>query len=100
MIWKRVPFALGFILGLVVFLIANYYDYQRMFGTFCDDCFLTFGVPYRMYGTGGFVGVTRYFRGGIAADLFVAIVFSIGLAQIFSWMSKCFLKGIEVVRAS
>jgi hypothetical protein len=46
-----------------------------------------------MYGEGGYVGVTRYFWSGIAADSFVAIVFSIGLAQIFSSVSMYFLKG-------
>ena len=93
MIWKRIPFALGLILGLVLFLITNYYDYQRMLHSTCYDCFLTFGVPFRMYGEGGYVGVTRYFWSGIAADSFVAIVFSIGLAQIFSSVSMYFLKG-------
>lgn len=82
MIEKRIAFVAGFVLGIVLFLITNYQDYQKMLASTCDDCFLSFGIPFRIYGTGGFVGITRYFWSGIAADLFVALVFSVGLGYL------------------
>ena len=88
MIRNRIASALGFILGLGLFLIANYYDYEKMARATCADCFLTFGVPFTMYGSGGFVTVTRYFWSGITADLFTAFVFSVGLSCIANRLSR------------
>jgi hypothetical protein len=88
MIRNRIASASGFILGLGLFLIANYYDYEKMARGGCADCFLTFGVPFTMYGSGGFVTVSHYFWSGITADLFVAFVFSVGLGCIFNRLAK------------
>ena len=89
---QREAFTLGFIPGLGLFLVTNFYDYTKMVRATCADCFLTFGVPFTMYGSGGFFTVTQYFWSGLAADSFAALVFSTGLGCIFSRLSTLLKK--------
>ena len=69
---------------MILFVVVNYYDYQdqKMEVAHCFDCFLSFGVPFKMYSSGGFGGITRFLWLGIIADLLTGLVFSIGLGYI------------------
>jgi hypothetical protein len=74
---------IGFLCGLLLCTGVNYFDYQGTYSEpWCFDCFLSFGVPFKMWGTGGFVGITKFHWGGLIANIFVWIVFSFGLSYI------------------
>ena len=52
-------FEIGVSLGLVLFFLANGYSYYQMkWNTLCFDCFLSFGVPFHWYSSGGYFGTT------------------------------------------
>jgi hypothetical protein len=86
--------AIGFLLGLLLCGLVNFADYQSVYYSlpFCLDCFLSFGVPFTMCGTGGFATVTKFFWGGLTANIFVWFVFSFGLAQLSSNIVNRFRK--------
>lgn len=76
---------LGFCSGLLLFLLANYYNYkdnQKSLAR-CDDCSLSFGVPFEMYRMDGFAGISHYFWTELVANLFAGLVFSMGLGTLF-----------------
>ena len=60
-------------IALSVFTIANYYSYVRMGSSFCDDCFISFGFPFRLWEEGGYVGVKRILWSGLIADFYLAL---------------------------
>jgi hypothetical protein len=61
----------------LLFIAANYYSYIRMGYGFCDDCFITFGFPFELWGEGGFVTVRRILWSGLIANVSIAVFASI-----------------------
>jgi hypothetical protein len=51
--------------------------------TICFDCYYSYGVPFKMWGSGGFVGITEIFWFGLIANILIGIIFSIGLGSVF-----------------
>jgi hypothetical protein len=79
---------IGFFCGVILVIGANLYDDSNMDGSFCFDCFVSYGFPFRMWGTGGLVGITKIFWLGLIADILIGIIFSIGLGCVFQIVGK------------
>jgi hypothetical protein len=77
-------FSAGFFSGLVLFVAANIYGYDRMNEIECFDCIVGFGLPFRLYETGGFFTVTRVLWHGFAADVLIAIGVSLMIGLLCS----------------
>lgn len=78
------PFlAIGFILGIVLFVAMNVYSYHTAEPPCCDFS-VAFGFPFPLGRTGGFISVTRFIVLGMIADVIVGLVASVGFAWIFA----------------
>ena len=77
---------IGFISGLILIAFLNWYDNEQLKMVLCDDCFLSFGVPFKMRGSGGFVSVTRFLWIGLIANALTWSIFSVGLGCVFQWV--------------
>jgi hypothetical protein len=84
---NRKASTIGFISGLILIAGLNRYDYEQLKTVMCDDCFLSFGVPFRMWGSGGFVSITRFLWVGLIANVLTWFIFSIGLGCVFQWVA-------------
>jgi len=71
------PYLLSFLAVFSLFIGANYYSYIRMGYGFCDDCFITFGFPFELWGEGGFVTSRTILWSGLIANLSIAVGASI-----------------------
>jgi hypothetical protein len=65
-------FTVGFLLGLVLFVAANFYSYSQMYMP-CDDCTMSFGMPFRIWQFGGFVSVAKILWLGLVLDVAIAV---------------------------
>ena len=78
-------FEIGFLCGLLPFVVANVYSYRRLtqviYGSGCDDCGGTFGLPFEMFAYNGFVGQWTVHGEGLAANLILAL----GMGLIVGW---------------
>ena len=77
-IWNK-TFALGFLAGWLLVLVANIYSYNEMAETECFDCVVGFGWPFRFYETGGFVTITRILWYGLVTDVLLATGLSVAM---------------------
>ena len=75
-------FYIGLLIGLLLFVAANIYNYDQMLEQGCCDCIVSFGLPFKLYETGGFFGETRILWDGLIADVLIAIPMSIGIGFI------------------
>jgi hypothetical protein len=57
----------------ILFSAANYYSYIQIGYGFCDDCFITFGFPFELWGEGGFVSVRTILWSGLIANVSIAV---------------------------
>ena len=80
---KRLSFFTGFFLGVAVFVWSNIYAYHRA-GAPCDDCAASFGFPFPLGRTGGFVGGTNFIMWGLFLNSAVGLVTSLVLALLFA----------------
>lgn len=71
------PYLISSLAVFIAFIAANYYSYIRMGYGFCDDCFITFGFPFEIWGEGGFVTVRTILWSGLIANVAIAISASI-----------------------
>jgi hypothetical protein len=71
------PYLIASVAVFLLFIAANYYSYIQMGYRFCDDCFITFGFPFGLWGEGGFVTVRRFLWGGLVANVSIAVCASI-----------------------
>lgn len=76
---------IGFILGLILIVGANLYDYEQR--PLCLDCFLRFGVPFKMWGTGG-IGPDHFYWSGLIANALTWFIFSSGLGFVFQLVAE------------
>jgi hypothetical protein len=95
---NRKASTIGFISGLILIAGLNWYDYEQLKMVICDDCFLSFGVPFKMWGSGGFVGVTRFLWIGLIANILTWFIFSIGLGCVFQWVAEAVRLQIAALR--
>lgn len=74
-------FIVGFLVGLLTFLVANLYSYYRMINEpVLIDAYVSFGLPFKMYTSGGFTGDLIIWRGLLAnIVIVVSVSFLIGL---------------------
>lgn len=74
-------FIVGFLVGLLTFLVANLYSYYRMSNeSVLIDAYVSFGLPFTMYTSGGFTGDVIIWRGLLAnIVIVVSVSFLIGL---------------------
>jgi hypothetical protein len=73
-------FCAGFVGGLLLFVAANVHSYRRMDRQpLCSvaDGWCSFGFPFEVYGTGGFITHTDVFWSGIVANTFIAVTASV-----------------------
>ena len=66
------PFALGFISGLVLFLVINTHNFGDSSAEECFDCIASFGFPYRFYESGSIAHFEKILWSGLIADVVVA----------------------------
>ena len=66
-------FALGCAASFALLVVANYHSYTRMLSSTCDDCYISFGFPFRVWVEGGFVGITQIVWSGVVANIAIAI---------------------------
>jgi hypothetical protein len=71
------PYLMSSLAVFSLFIAANYYSYIRMGNGFCDDCFITFGFPFELWGEGGFVTVRTILWSGLIANVSIAVWASI-----------------------
>ena len=75
-------FLAGFLGGLLLFAAANIHSYYRMLAEpVLIDATVSFGIPFRFYVTGGFVGGILWWR--LIADVLIALMVSV----ILGWVS-------------
>lgn len=77
-------FAIGFALGLLIFVLANVVSYRQMFrGPDLTDLVQAFGFPFEVYRSGGF-NIARISWGGVVADVLIAACGSI----LLGWLAE------------
>ena len=80
---KRLFFIIGFFLGIAIFIASNIYAYQVAVPPCCDFS-ISFGFPFPLGRTGGFVGGTSFIVWGLFLNSAVGIVASLGFAWLFA----------------
>jgi len=94
-IWKTMRFSafgIGFVIGLLPFILINISSYNRMYIGGCDDCVVFFGFPFHLYQTGGFAGPTIILWDGLIAYVVIALC-----ASVFAgWILKRLLYRISL----
>ena len=78
------PYLVSSLAVFSLFIAANYYSYIRMGYRFCDDCFITFGFPFELWGEGGYVTVRSILWSGLIANVSIAVWASL----FFGWALK------------
>jgi hypothetical protein len=78
------PYLISSLAVFSLLIAANYYSYLRMGYGFCDDCFITFGFPFELWGEGGFVTVRTILWSGLIANISIAVWASL----LLGWASK------------
>jgi len=71
-------FAIGFFIGLFLFIAINVYSYSQMREEECFDCIKNFGFPFRFYESGSILHMERILWFRLVADVLIAICMSIG----------------------
>jgi hypothetical protein len=79
---------IGSLCGIILVIGANLYDSSNMGETICFDCYRSFGVPFKMYGSGGIGHITEIFWLGLLTNFLIGIIFSIGLGCVFQKVSR------------
>lgn len=73
-------FALGFCIGIILFIGANYYTHvQAYMDILCLDCVRKFGFPFYFYKTGSKSHYEIILWTGLIIDIIVAILTCIGI---------------------
>jgi len=78
------PYLIASLVVFSLFIAANYYSYLRMGYGFCDDCFITFGFPFELWGEGGYVTVRTILWSGLIANVSIAVWASV----LLGWVLK------------
>src|SRR4051794_7381032 len=72
----------GMLLGLLLFLVANFIDFQYRFDGLCMDCNNDFGWPIRIYESGGLMSTSKLIWGNIIIDLFLFCISGVFLSYV------------------
>jgi hypothetical protein len=83
-------FAVGFAVGLLIFVSANVISYRQMVrGTVLTDAPTAYGFPFRFYASSGFGGEWILWS-GLIADILIAICVSaiLGLIAGLVWRNQ------------
>jgi len=80
---KRLIFALGFFLGLASAVAANVYAYHVAEPACCHFS-ISFGFPFHLGTTGGFINDTSLILSGLYLDIAVGVVTSLIFASSFA----------------
>jgi hypothetical protein len=83
---NRRRYSIGVLASAGFFVAINLLHFSRP--VTCADCFFPYGVPFTIYHEGGFVGGAGFVWAGIAADLFVTLVFGIVVGWIWRKFSE------------
>jgi len=84
----RWEFAIGFAIGLLIFVSANVMSYRQMVrGSDLSDLPISFGFPFTLYAASGFGG-ERIVWSGLLEDLFIALGTSAILGSVFQMVFK------------
>src|SRR5688572_12637449 len=78
------PYLIASLVVFSLFIAANYYSYLRMGYGFFDDCFITFGFPFELWGEGGYVTVRTILWSGLIANVSIAVWASV----LLGWVLK------------
>ncbi len=91
-IWNAIQvsaFGIGCVIGLLPFIWANYYSYNRMYDGLSNDFSSSFGFPFDLYQTeGGWGGGPYLFLDGLIADLVLAICAAVCIGWVFKWLLR------------
>ena len=79
-------FKLGFLAGILSFIFANIYTMPDKGEGFCFDCYETFGFPFALHERGTILHLNQFIWAGVVADTAIALVFSLTLGLIFSYI--------------
>lgn len=81
-------FAIGFAIGLLIFVSANVMSYRQMLrGTDLSDVPISFGFPFALYAASGFGG-ERIVWSGVIEDIFIAVGASVILGSVVQMVFK------------
>lgn len=80
---KNNSFKLGFIIGILFFIAANFYTILPKSKVICFDCYNTFGFPFNMHEEGTILHLNQFIWSGVVANFAVGLVFSFVLGIIF-----------------
>lgn len=85
---RRWVFAIGFAVGLLIFVSANVISYRQMLhGTVLTDAPTAFGFPFKIHGSSGFGG-EWFLWSGLIADILIAVCVSAILGLIAGLVSR------------
>jgi hypothetical protein len=73
---SRLPFSIGFAIGVFVAAGLNWYSMATMYGPYkiCFDCGMTAGFPFTMYNSGYLWGGEGYIASGVFANICFALI--------------------------
>jgi hypothetical protein len=81
-------FEIGFLGGLLPFVVANVYSYRRLtqmiYRRGCDDCGGAFGLPLEMFAYNGFIGRWSILWGGLTVNIILAM----GVGLVVGWVCE------------
>jgi hypothetical protein len=77
-------FGVSMFATLSVLVVINYFAYLQQ--SFCADCVVSYGLPFKFTEEGGFVTVRRFLWGGVVGDLVVVLA----TAAVITWAWKRF----------
>ena len=76
-------FFVGFMFGLLLFLMINYFSYLSFPKPYISHALHKFGFPFAVYADGGFEYTEQILWFGLIADILTALSFSFILGFVF-----------------
>lgn len=75
--FRSTPFWIGTIASIFVWCVISILDYRWKFDGMCMDCDNDFGIPFKVYQSGGLIHATEILWAGIVGNLVVVALSSI-----------------------
>lgn len=89
-LFQNRPFNIGFLFGLVLLALINYFSYLNLDSPKTSHSLHSFGFPFAVYEYGGFITIEQILWFGLIADILIAIIFSFAIGLIFKFVWERF----------
>ena len=89
---SKIGFLNGFLSGWLLFILINLYSYHHMVNTpVLIDASVEFGLPFKTYSSGGFLGALILWN-GLIADILITFGLSVILGLAFGFQKSHFVR--------